>query len=123
MHPLHHARSSAARWGGVPEDYMAIHAWFDETKAWVADYRHRAIRHHAQGIFEAERIFGVTITNSAGKQVPVRYIGEQHVKEDCGGRIPEAADWLRCIAPKRWMNTPARAGVIGPSNEEEETDG
>jgi hypothetical protein len=26
-------------------------------------------------------------------QVPVRYVGEQHVKEDLG-RIPTAQDWL-----------------------------
>lgn len=30
-------------------------------------------------------VFGTLITNSDGKKVPVRYIGEQHVKEDCGG--------------------------------------
>ena|SRR6266404_4380599 len=50
----------------------------------------------------SERIFGVTITNSDGKQVPVRYIGEQHVREDLG-RIPTAQDWLSQIKPQRWM--------------------
>jgi hypothetical protein len=104
MHPNHHASSSAKKWGGVPADYAAIHAWFDETKAFIADARHRALRLEAQGIFEAERVFGVTITNSAGKKVPVRYIGEQHVKEDCGGTIPTASDWLRCIRFEPWMN-------------------
>jgi hypothetical protein len=70
----------------------------------MADARHRALRHHSQGIFEAERVFGVMITNSDGRQVPVRYIGEQHVKEDCGGRIPTVADWLMEITMKPWMN-------------------
>ena len=42
------------------------------------------------------------ITNSEGKQVPVRYIGEQHVKEDLGS-IPTAQDWLSKIKPERWM--------------------
>src|SRR5713101_3102711 len=57
---------------------------------------------NTEGIFLAERIFGVAITNSEGKQVPVRYLGEQHVKEDLG-RIPTAADWLSQIRPQRWM--------------------
>jgi hypothetical protein len=53
-------------------------------------------------IFLAERIFGVAIVNSEGKQVPVRYIGEQHVKQDLG-RIPTAQDWLSQVKPERWM--------------------
>lgn len=60
------------------------------------------MRHHAEGIFMCERFFGVTITNSDGKQVPVRYIGEQHVKEDLG-RIPTVQDWFSCIQREPWM--------------------
>lgn len=56
-HPYHHALSSARRFGGVPEDYLAIHSWFDASKELMCDPRHRALRHHAQGIFEAERVF------------------------------------------------------------------
>jgi hypothetical protein len=41
------------------------------------------------GIFLAEKLFGIAIVNSDGKQVPVRYVGEQHVREDLG-RIPTA---------------------------------
>lgn len=104
MHPNHHALTSASVFGGEPSDYQAIHDWFDATKETFADARHRALRHHSQGIFEAERVFGHEITNSAGRKVPVRYIGEQHVKEDCGGRIPTVADWLREIVMKPWMN-------------------
>ena len=33
-HPLQHAKSSVRKWGGVVEDYLEIHEWFDETKAW-----------------------------------------------------------------------------------------
>jgi len=101
-HPLKHAESSARRFGGKPEDYLPIHNWFDESKAFLADFRHRALRHHAEGIFLCERIFGVAITNSESKRVPVRYIGEQHVKEDLG-RIPTAQDWLSQNKPERWM--------------------
>jgi hypothetical protein len=103
-HPLHHAQSSSRKFGGTPEDYQAIHDWFDATKAHLAHFNHRALRHHAAGIFEAERVFGVFIVNSDGKQVPVRFIGEQHVKEDCGGRIPTVADWVAEIPYKRWMS-------------------
>src|ERR1700737_4306011 len=81
-HAYYHAVSSARTFGGKPEDCLAIHSWFDETKQSFCDFRHRALRHHSEGIFEAERHFGVTITNSAGRAVPVRYIGEQHVMED-----------------------------------------
>ena len=56
-----------------------------------------------KGFFECEQVFGVTITNSNGKQIPVRYIGEQHVMEDCGGRVPSLADWLSKIQPEPWM--------------------
>lgn len=103
-HPFHHAESSARKFGGRPEDYQAIHDWFDASKAHLAHFTHRALRHHAAGIFEAEQVFGVTITNSDGRKVPVRFIGEQHVKEDCGGKIPSVADWLRAIEPRRWMS-------------------
>lgn len=125
--PWHHAVSSAKKWGGVPEDYVEVHAWFDASKAHLADFRHRALRHHTEGIFECEREFGVTIPISSTctecgkgrdhpahaplvgshmylpKQIPVRWIGEQHVMEDCG-RIPTLADWFLQIMPLPWMN-------------------
>ncbi|MGC2089548.1 MAG: hypothetical protein WA638_08965, partial [Candidatus Acidiferrales bacterium] len=67
-----------------------------------SDVRHRALRHHSEGIFLAERIFGVAIRNSEGKDVPVRYIGEQHVGEDLG-RIPSFQDWAMTIKVQPWM--------------------
>ena len=101
-HPLKHAESSARKFGGRPDDYLPIHNWFDESKAFIPDFRHRALRHHAEGIFLAEKLFGVSIVNSDGKQIPVRYVGEQHVREDLG-RIPTVQDWLFEIKPRRWM--------------------
>lgn len=101
-HSYTHARSSAKKFGGVPEDYLAIHNWFDETKSAMADFRHRALRHHCLGIFWAEEKFGVVIQNSDGKIVPVRVIGEQHVKEDCGF-IPTVQDWLKGIPSQPWQ--------------------
>lgn len=101
-HPLKHAENSAKKFGGNAEDYLPIHNWFDESKAFFPDFRHRALRHHTEGIFMAEKLFGLSIVNSEGKQIPVRYVGEQHVREDLG-RIPTAQDWLSEITPRVWM--------------------
>jgi hypothetical protein len=105
-HPYHHALSSQKKWGGKVADYLPIHNWFDASKAFLADFRHRALRHHAEGIFWAEEVFGVTITNSDGKVVPVRFIAEQHVKEDLGW-IPTLQDWFKNLRVQPWM---AKAG-------------
>jgi hypothetical protein len=91
-----------------------IHTWFDKSKEIVADFRHRALRHHAEGIFMAETIFGVTITVSNGHVVPVRLIGEQHVIEDLG-RIPSFADWVRAIRPEAWMGRAGRVPDATPT--------
>jgi hypothetical protein len=42
--------------------------------------------------------------NSDGREVPTRLIGEQHVKEDCGGWIPSLQDWLENMKFVSWMN-------------------
>lgn len=103
-HPYDHARSSVKQWGGIIEDYLPIHEWFDETKAWVGHSKHRLFRHHSEGIFECEKRFGTYIENSDGKRVYVRYIGEQHVREDCFGHIPSAKEWLDNLQnPPEWM--------------------
>ena len=79
----------------------------DGSKQIIADFRHRALRHHAEGCFAAEALFGTTLTNSAGREIPVRLVAEQHIIEDLG-RIPSFADWVRCIRPEPWMG---RVGV------------
>jgi len=61
-HPYHHALSSVKKWGGTADDYIEIHSWYDQSKELVADFRHRALRHHAQGIWQSETIFGPTLT-------------------------------------------------------------
>lgn len=101
-HAVYHAQSSARRFGGVPDDYIAIHEWFDASKAFIADARHRALRHHAQGIFWCEEVFGRTIRNSAGRDIPVRLIGEQHVIEDFR-QIPTLTDWFGGLPLEDWM--------------------
>jgi hypothetical protein len=101
-HPYHHAVSSAKKYGGEPADYLPIHQFLDASKQHMADFRHRALRHHSEGIFQLEALFGATITLSTGRVLPVRFIGEQHVLEDLG-RIPTVADWLGKIQPESWM--------------------
>jgi hypothetical protein len=106
--PYHHSLSSVRKWGGTVDDYLVLHTWFDESKEVVADFRHRMLRHHATGIFELEGAFGPTLTLSTGRVIPVRLIGEQHVKEDFGGFIPSLADWVRAIRPLPWMGRAAQ---------------
>ena len=149
--PVHHAISSSRKWGGTPDDYLVIHQWFDESKAHHADFRHRALRHHAQGIFWAEEVFGPKVKLSTcktcglrridgehdlmlrslenefmeaggrgveladridalrktvhpfeAKEIPTRWIGEQHVREDLGW-IPALTDWLKGLEAEPWM--------------------
>lgn len=111
-HPYYHALSSVRRWGGAAEDYQPIHDWFDQSKMILADPRHRALRHHAEGIFMAETVFGTTIANADCRAVPVRLIGEQHVREDLG-HIPSFADWARLIQPASWIIRGNPAGSPG----------
>ncbi len=95
--PYHHSLSSAKQWGGDWNDYIAIHDWFDASKAMWPDARHRAIRHHSQGIFVCEQVFGHIITTSAGRSIPVRWIGEQHCMEDFGTFIPRLQQYLDAV--------------------------
>jgi hypothetical protein len=46
------------------------------------------------------------LLNSDGKVVYTRYVGEQHVKEDCYNYIPSAKEWIQAIESKEkpvWM--------------------
>jgi hypothetical protein len=57
---------------------------------------------NAEGIFMAKLIFGSALTLSTGRVIPVRWVGEQHVREDLGF-IPSFADWAKTIRPVSWM--------------------
>jgi hypothetical protein len=117
-HPYHHALCSVKKWGGTAADFLPLHSWFDESKMISADFRHRALRHHAEGIFTAERFFGPVLTISTGDIIPVRLIGEQHVREDLGF-IPGFADWIKAIRPEPWMGrTMALDKMRDPSENE-----
>lgn len=102
MKPFLHARSSVHKWGGIPEDYQTIHDFLDESKAHHADMRHRAMLHNSWGIYLAERVFGINITNSQDKLVSVRDICERHILEDMG-RIPSITDYLKGMPFYWWL--------------------
>ncbi len=72
----YHCVSSAQKFGGQPEDYLEVHRYLDRFKAAMPDFRHRAMTHHSEGIWEAIRFFGDTITISTGAKVPVKAICE-----------------------------------------------
>mgnify|MGYP001341837161 CR=1 FL=1 len=71
-HPYHHALSSVKTWGGAVDDFIAVHAWFDQSKEITADFRHRALRHHAETIVPS----GAAAANALGltTQVPVKSV-------------------------------------------------
>lgn len=93
-HTYLHAQSSARLFGGDAEHYLAIHDWLDATKSTVCDYRHRYLRHHIEGIEE--------LTRNSSFGTMARQVAEQHLIEDCGGRIPTLADWLHELTVPAW---------------------
>jgi hypothetical protein len=101
-HPYFHAVSSSRKFGGSFKDYLALHTWFDATKAHIADPAHRSLRHNLESIELTTRIFGDTITTSDGSTVPVTEVGQQHVHEDCGF-IPTSEEWAGALAVQSWM--------------------
>jgi len=103
MKPYYHARLSVKRYGGVIEDYLEIHNFIDSSKSALADVRHRALMHSSFGCFIVEKVYGVTLENSAGKVVQVRDLAEDHVQEDLGF-VPSVDKWLRNMRIEPWMS-------------------
>jgi len=113
-HPYRHALSSAKKWGGTADDCLACHEFFDASKLILPDFRHRALRYHAEGIFLLEQVHGKTLTLSTGRVIPTRWVGEQHVREDLGF-IPSFADRARAIRAEPWMGrTPRLEAEVDP---------
>jgi len=68
------------------------------------------LRHHTQGLFDAEQIFGPVWEISTGKKIPTRDILERHLIEDLG-YIPTLSDWLRLIPMQVWMSGQKRVKI------------
>ena len=101
-HPYYHSVSSVEQWGGVWQDYIDIHCWLDHSKRYLADFRHRALRHHREGVKLLCRIVGEEITNSDGRKVAVFEIGKKHILEDLG-TLPSIDDWFFNVDSKMML--------------------
>lgn len=99
MNAMQHARISAKRWGGEPEDYYELHAFIDSTKSLCSDTRHR-ILHTLWGINSVVvPVFGHSIQNSAGKSIDIKDLCERdHLLVDYQQRfIPTLNDFVNAI--------------------------
>lgn len=108
-----HAQSAARKWGGTPEDYIAVEEFLDSSKMVIGDVRHRSLYHHTTGVWLCQQIFGRTITvvrEHGSIQVPVRMIAERHVLEDLGW-LPSPADYIDGMPIKPWMSGAQRKEV------------
>jgi len=103
MKPYLHAKISAKKFGGVPEDYMDIHNFIDSSKACMPDIRHRAILHSAFGCFLVEQMYGATRVNSEGREYSPRDVAEAHIIEDLGF-IPTVEKYLNNMTLQPWMS-------------------
>lgn len=128
MKPWIHARISAHKFGGKPEDYIEIHNWFDQTKAHIPDSRHRLVLHNSFGIYLAEQQFGTiiqkedgtfmklpVIKNSEGKDISVRDIAEQHVIDDLG-HIPTLDECIGEVTLPEQINGKLKAIKLSNKN-------
>jgi hypothetical protein len=111
LKPLIHAKISVKKYGGKVEDYIPLHDFFDSSKVAYPNMKHRAILHNSFGIFILERIFGTYITNSDGKMVSVRDIGEDHVMDDLGF-IPTVENWLETLPLEGWMSGTKKRRIV-----------
>jgi hypothetical protein len=108
-----HAQSAARKWGGAPDDYIAIEEFIDSSKKIIGDVRHRSLYHHTAGAWLCQEIFGrtITVTREHGQiQIPVRLIAERHILEDLGW-LPSPADYIVGMPIKKWMSGAQRKDV------------
>lgn len=133
----YHAKASAKKYGGHPNQYIDIHEFIDSSKRIVGDVRHRSMYHHTEGVWLCQRIFGRTI-QVGGKyvpqeinyitentepsitgpnleiidygpirEIPVRLIAELHIMQDLGW-IPSPSDYIKNMELQQWMGGPIR---------------
>lgn len=118
--PWIHAKSSARKYGGKPEDYLEIHNFLDSSKGAIPSNIHRALTHTSWFLSNVlEKVFGVVMVNSDGKEFSVRSVGEQHVVEDLGF-IPTPQDYFDGCEYKDWMHgrgvPPSMAHIVKNKN-------
>lgn len=104
--PMIHSKSSVKRWGGKPEDYLAIHELIDSPKATMNNNSSRALTHNTWFAYTIiPKIFGYNITNSDGKSVDTVDIAMLHILEDFRHRfVPTPQDYLKHMEIQPWFN-------------------
>lgn len=105
------AEGLAARWGGVPADYLELINFFDKPREFAPDNPEAAvmITHNSFGIFLAEELLGtaiaITDTNDS-RQLP-QIISTRAAAEDLVyariGSIPPAGNLAAHTRLKLWM--------------------
>jgi uncharacterized protein DUF6915 len=113
LNSWHHAQSAARKWGGTPEDYIAVEEFIDSSKKIIGDIRHRSMYHHTEGVWLCQQIFGRTLTIKRKRgtiEVPTRLVAERHVLEDLGW-LPSPTDYIYAMTAKPWMSGAQRAEV------------
>jgi uncharacterized protein DUF6915 len=114
------AEGLAARWGGVPDDYLALIDFFDKPSEFAPDSPDAAamITHNSFGIFLAEELLGTVIplteTNDSSKFPQI--ISTRSAAEDLVyarvGSIPPAGNLAAHTRLKLWMcGTEVRAAL------------
>ncbi len=105
------AQGLAARWGGVPGDYLALVDFFDKPREFAPDNPDAAalITHNSFGIFLAEELLGTVITLTETKdsrQIP-QVISTRSAAEDLVyarvGSIPPAGNLAAHSRLWLWM--------------------
>jgi uncharacterized protein DUF6915 len=100
MNSWHHAQSAARKWGGAPEDYIAVEEFIDSSKQIIGDVRHRSIYHHTLGVWLCQQVFGRTLT--IRREHGQLLVAERHIIEDLGW-LPSPADYIRDMPIASWM--------------------
>lgn len=100
------SETSAKIFGGVPDDYIAIHELMDKLIHEKNDVKYGIIFHSAFGCHKIiPAIFGHEIQNSNGKWVSTQEIAEYHILMDFNMKfIPTYQDWIENVEIKNWMN-------------------
>jgi hypothetical protein len=104
--PMIHSKSSVKRWGGKPEDYLAIHELIDSPKATMNNNSSRALTHNTWFAYTIiPKIFGYNIINSDGKSVDTVDIAMLHIAEDFRMKfVPTPQDYLKHMEVQAWFN-------------------
>lgn len=96
----------------LPRDILAIesicmvHRFLESPYDFYPNILALNLTHCAWGPFLAEQVFGITVSEH---EIPTRYICEEHIKAECGGKIVPMTEALIGIKVAGWMCNKAQA--------------